>query len=188
QVPRELVHAIIQQESNWNDRAVSIKGACGLMQLMPRTASRRGVPDTFDMKQNISGGVRYLQYLLSQYHGDMRLAVAAYYAGEQRVRGLQYSNQQVIRYVEQVRRRYLKELASHIVLPSSAIKPFPRGMVVPSGGIRLRSRVALGVREISRPLEFASSYTLIEHAPKEALLEEIFPQAVREIRALKQAW
>ena len=76
--------------------------------------------------------------------------------------------------------------ASHvgadIVLPSSAIKPFPRRMVVPSGGIRLRSRVALGVREISRPLEFASSYTLIEHAPKEALLEEIFPQAVKEIQ------
>src|ERR1017187_10584434 len=46
QVPRELVHAIIQQESNWNDRAVSIKGACGLMQLMPRTASRLGVSAT----------------------------------------------------------------------------------------------------------------------------------------------
>ena len=112
-MPRELVHAIIQQESNWNDRAVSTQGACGLMQLMPRTASRLGVSDTFDMKQNISGGVRYLQYLLSQYHGDMRLAVAAYYAGEHRVSGLQYSNQQVIRYVEQVRRRYLKELTSH---------------------------------------------------------------------------
>jgi soluble lytic murein transglycosylase-like protein len=112
-VPRELVRAIIQQESNWNDRAVSIKGACGLMQLMPRTASRLGVSDTFDMKQNISGGVRHLQYLLSQYHGDMRLAVAAYYAGEHRVHGLQYSNQQVIQYVEQVRRRYLKELTSH---------------------------------------------------------------------------
>ena len=79
-------------------------------------------------------------------------------------------------------------VGADIVLPSSAIKPFPRRMVVPSGGIRLCSRVALGVREISRPLEFASSYTLIEHAPKEALLEEIFPQAVREIRALKQAW
>ena len=79
-------------------------------------------------------------------------------------------------------------IGADIVLPSSAIKPFPRRMVVPSGGIRLCSRVALGVREISRPLEFASSYTLIEHAPKEALLEEIFPQAVREIRALKQAW
>jgi soluble lytic murein transglycosylase-like protein len=113
QVPRELVHAIIQQESNWNERAVSVKGACGLMQLMPRTASRLGVSDTFEMKQNISGGVRYLQYLLSQYHGDMRLAVAAYYAGEHRVHGLQYSNQQVIRYVEEVRRRYLKELTSH---------------------------------------------------------------------------
>ena len=79
-------------------------------------------------------------------------------------------------------------LGADIVLPSSSIKPFPQKMHVPSGGIRLRSRVALGVREISRPLEFASSYTLIEHAPKESLLEEIFPQAVREVRALKQAW
>src|ERR1039458_1997646 len=67
-VPRELVRAIIQQESNWNDRAVSIKGASGLMQLMPRTASRLGVSDTFDMKQNIRGGVRYLQHLLTTYH------------------------------------------------------------------------------------------------------------------------
>ena len=113
QVPRELVHAIIQQESNWNDRALSIKGARGLMQLMPGTAARLGVRDSFDMKENIGGGVRYLRDLLIQYHGDMRLAVAAYYAGEHRVHGLQYSNQQVIRYVEQVRRRYLKELASH---------------------------------------------------------------------------
>jgi hypothetical protein len=79
-------------------------------------------------------------------------------------------------------------LGADIVLPSSSIKPFPQKMHVPSGGIRLCSRVALGVREISRPLEFASSYTLIEHAPKESLLEEIFPQAVREVRALKQSW
>jgi len=110
-VPRELVHAIIQQESNWNDRAVSGKGARGLMQLMPNTASGLGVRDAFDMKDNIGGGVRYLRNLLTQYHGDMRLAVAAYYAGEHRVHGLQYSNEQVIRYVEQVRRRYLKELS-----------------------------------------------------------------------------
>ena len=110
-VPRELVHAIIQQESNWNDRAVSGEGARGLMQLMPNTASGLGVRDAFDMKDNIGGGVRYLRNLLIQYHGDMRLAVAAYYAGEHRVHGLQYSNEQVIRYVEQVRRRYLKELS-----------------------------------------------------------------------------
>ena len=110
-VPRELVHAIIQQESNWNDRAVSGKGARGLMQLMPNTASGLGVRDAFDMKDNIGGGVRYLRNLLIQYHGDMRLAVAAYYAGEHHVHGLQYSNEQVIRYVEQVRRRYLRELS-----------------------------------------------------------------------------
>ena len=110
-VPRELVHAIIQQESNWNDRAVSGKGARGLMQLMPNTASGLGVRDAFDMKDNIGGGVRYLRNLLTQYHGDMRLAVAAYYAGEHHVHSLKYSNEQVIRYVEQVRRRYLRELS-----------------------------------------------------------------------------
>ena len=77
-VPTELVHAIIRQESNWNRHAISNDNALGLMQLMPDTATRFGVWNPFDMSQNVGGGVRYLHALLDQYHGDMRLAVAAY--------------------------------------------------------------------------------------------------------------
>ena len=115
QVPLELVHAIIQQESRWNHHAISPKGARGLMQLMPPTAAAFGVRDSFDKGQNIGGGVRYLQVLLREFHGDLRLAVAAYYAGEFRVgrRGLRYSNPEVVSYVRQVRKRYLAELQFH---------------------------------------------------------------------------
>jgi soluble lytic murein transglycosylase-like protein len=115
QVPVELVHAIIAQESGWNHRAVSVKGARGLMQLMPPTAASLRVRDSFDKSQNIGGGVRYLRALLREFHGDMRLAVAAYYAGEYRVghRGLRYSNPEVVSYVRQVRKRYLAELQIH---------------------------------------------------------------------------
>ena len=118
-VPRELVHAIIRQESNWNKNAVSKKNARGLMQLMPDTAARFRVRNPFDMSQNVGGGVRYLQDLLHQYHGDMRLAVAAYYAGEHRIHSLQFSNPDVIRYVQDVRRRYLQELSAKRVSKES---------------------------------------------------------------------
>ena len=111
-VPPELVHAIIRQESNWNQRAISTKNAQGLMQLMPGTAARFGVRNPLEMSQNVGGGVRYLHALLGQYHGDMRLAVAAYYAGEHRIHSFQYSNAEVIRYVQEVRERYLQELSN----------------------------------------------------------------------------
>jgi soluble lytic murein transglycosylase-like protein len=111
-VPAELVHAIIRQESNWNKNAVSRKNARGLMQLMPDTAARFGVRNPFDTSQNVGGGVRYLHALLYQYHGDVRLAVAAYYAGEHRIHSLQYNNAEVIQYVQEVRERYLQELSA----------------------------------------------------------------------------
>jgi len=82
------------------------------MQLMPGTAARFGVRNPFDMSQNVGGGVRYLHALLGHYHGDMRLAVAAYYAGEHRIHSFQYSNAEVIRYVQEVRERYLQELSN----------------------------------------------------------------------------
>ena len=118
-VPAELVHAIIRQESNWNQHAISNNNALGLMQLMPDTAARFGVRNPFDMSQNVGGGVRYLQDLLDQYHGDMRLAVAAYYAGGHRIHSLQFSNPDVIRYVQDVRRRYLQELSAERVSKES---------------------------------------------------------------------
>ena len=84
-VPPELIAAFIDVESRWNPRAVSSKGALGLMQLMPATAERFGARDPFDPEQNIAAGTRYLTTLMWEFHGDMRLVAAAYYVGDRRV-------------------------------------------------------------------------------------------------------
>lgn len=81
-VDEALVRAVIHAESAFNPNAVSHKGAQGLMQLMPETASRFGVVDPFMADQNIRGGVAYLAWLLKRFDGDQRLATAAYNAGE----------------------------------------------------------------------------------------------------------
>jgi hypothetical protein len=78
----ELMFAVAAVESNFDARAVSEKGAQGLMQLMPETAARFGVSDPFNPADNVLGGVRYMRYLLDLFHGDSRLALAAYNAGE----------------------------------------------------------------------------------------------------------
>ena len=85
QVDPKLVNAIIQVESGYNPRAVSRKGARGLMQLIPSTAARFGVQNSFNPKQNIEGGVTYLKYLLDLFGGNVPLSVAAYNAGENAV-------------------------------------------------------------------------------------------------------
>ena len=81
-VEPSLVDSVIRVESNYNPNAVSSAGAMGLMQLIPSTARRFGVNNTFHPEQNIEGGVRYLKYLMQLYNGDERLALAAYNAGE----------------------------------------------------------------------------------------------------------
>ncbi len=80
-----LIKAIIKAESNFNHRAVSPKGARGLMQLMPATASSLQVQDSFHPENNIEGGVRYFRYLLTYLNGNLPLALAAYNAGENAV-------------------------------------------------------------------------------------------------------
>jgi len=82
QVDFALIKAIIRAESGFNPRAVSRKGAKGLMQLMPGTALRMNVSNVFSPKDNIEGGVRYFKYLLSLFDNDLRLSLAAYNAGE----------------------------------------------------------------------------------------------------------
>jgi len=110
-VPVPLVHAIIQRESNWQPCTVSSKGAKGLMQLMPATARRLGVRDSCNIEQNISGGVRYLAWLMRLFHNDLRLVAAGYYAGEDIVarRGLSYHNRDVVSYVARIRATYVFE-------------------------------------------------------------------------------
>jgi soluble lytic murein transglycosylase-like protein len=82
QVDFALIKAIIRAESGFNPIAVSRKGARGLMQLMPETASRVNVSNPFNPRENIEGGVRHFKYLLSLFNNDLKLSLAAYNAGE----------------------------------------------------------------------------------------------------------
>ncbi len=84
-VPFSLVKAIIKVESDFDPNAISRCGARGLMQIMPGTASDLGVTNSFDPRENIIGGVRYLRKLLDQFHGSIPLALAGYNAGPNRI-------------------------------------------------------------------------------------------------------
>jgi soluble lytic murein transglycosylase-like protein len=121
-VDEAFLRAIIHAESAFNPRALSLKGAQGLMQLMPATASDMGVLDAFNTDQNIRGGARYLSLLLHNFNGSERLAAAAYNAGPgavQRYSGVPpYAETQVyVERVETLRKRYVA--AIHTPLASA---------------------------------------------------------------------
>ena len=110
-VESALLHAVIIAESNYNPKAISPKGATGLMQLMPFTARRFGVYNMYDPRQNIQGGARYLAYLLGKFNNDFKLAIAAYNAGENAV--IRHGNQvppyrETVNYVSKVMGLYKK--------------------------------------------------------------------------------
>ena len=121
-VDEALVRAIIQAESAYNPFALSKAGAQGLMQLMPGTAAQYGVSDSYDAQQNINGGVAYLRFLLDMFDGDVRLASAAYNAGENNV--LKYAGvppfaetQVYVQRVGQLYLRYRTEIAARAAAP-----------------------------------------------------------------------
>ena len=80
-----LLLAVIKAESSFNPTVISKAGAVGLMQLIPETAIRHGVRNLYDANDNITGGAKHLRYLLDRFHGNIRLALAAYNAGERKV-------------------------------------------------------------------------------------------------------
>ena len=112
-VPPRLVAAIVAVESEFNPRAVSRRGAQGLMQLMPATAASVDVQDSFDARENIEGGVRHLRVLMDRYRNDLPVVLAAYNAGDRAVlthQGIP-PYRETRQYVIRVLRRFDREAA-----------------------------------------------------------------------------
>ncbi|HKP83246.1 MAG TPA: lytic transglycosylase domain-containing protein [Pyrinomonadaceae bacterium] len=120
-----LLYSIMHQESSFKPRAMSYKGARGLMQLMPPTASRFGVTNIWDPKQNIEGGARYIRFLLDLFSGDVRLALAGYNAGEGAVMKYGY---QVPPYSET--REYVRRIGAryNMIRDPNAVAQAPSGL------------------------------------------------------------
>jgi soluble lytic murein transglycosylase-like protein len=119
-----LIYSIMHQESSFKQRAMSHKGARGLMQLMPATAARFGVTNIWDPKQNIEGGTRYMRFLLDMFGGDVKLALAGYNAGEGAVLKYGYKvppYSETQEYVRRIGRRYslIRDPQAAAVVPAS---------------------------------------------------------------------
>ncbi len=150
QVSPDLVRAVIGVESEFDQWAVSSKGARGLMQLMPATARRLGVLDSFDARQNIFGGTQYLRILTDQFAGDTTLVLAAYNAGENAV--LRYRGVPPYRetrsYVQKVQALLGGFAASPASSQSAAFYTPSEGAVASLRTAAARSRPAPRVRKV----------------------------------------
>ncbi len=128
-VDAALVSAVIKAESDFNPREVSNKGARGLMQLMPATAVRFGVTDSFNAEANIYAGTRYLHWLLDTFHGNADLAVAAYNAGEGNV--WKYNGvppfRETVTYINRIARNIRKAIESKQIAALAADDAAPAG-------------------------------------------------------------
>ena len=136
----DLVNSVIHAESGFNSRAVSPKGARGLMQLMPGTANQLGVNDAFDPQANVTGGSRYLRELLERYNFDLVKALAAYNAGPQRVE--QYRGVPPFRetraYVARIVRDFNRKKLAQQATTEASTPPKSRGAQAPASASRVK--------------------------------------------------
>lgn len=146
-----LLYSVMHQESSFKQRAISHKGARGLMQLMPGTAARYGVTNIFDPKQNIEGGARYMKFLLNRFDGNLSLALAGYNAGEGAVdkygwRIPPYAETQ--EYVRRISRRYslLRDPNAALYAPSLSRTQLAKLNTKQSSPLAIYERSVLTVR------------------------------------------
>ncbi len=125
QLDPSLIHSIIATESDFNPKAVSPKGAKGLMQLMPATAARLGVNNSFDPEQNIRGGVKHFRWLMDNFKNDLNLSLAAYNAGENLVQrlGRVPAIKETLEYVKKITSQYDKKL---LTTQTETLMPIPQ--------------------------------------------------------------
>jgi hypothetical protein len=130
QLDPSLIRSIIAQESGFNPKAVSPKGARGLMQLMPETAARLGVKNSFDPEQNIQAGTKHFKFLMNSFNNNIELSLAAYNAGENLVLRLGKIPEikETRDYVQSITKRYGKKEVSPQVQETSAYQPIIRSV------------------------------------------------------------
>lgn len=153
-VDENLVWAVVRRESGFNPTAVSPKGAMGLMQLMPETATSVGVTEPFDVEQNIAGGIKYLVSCLKQFHGDIGLALAAYNAGPENV--IKYQGcppfAETIQYVASVMQDYAGPPRTRI-FPQKPVEPVvPLQVAAAPGGSRLHWNLPVPLVKTPKPV------------------------------------
>jgi hypothetical protein len=162
-IPPILVAAIVEAESEFNPRAVSRRGARGLMQLMPGTASSLRVSDTLDPYENIEGGVRHLRRLMDRYRGNLPLVLAAYNAGEQAV--MVYGGVPPYRETRQYVNRILRRIGRPDLVPQPRTSSV-HATVIPVATHRIDPNFAL-----LSPPSLAPSATPTSSSPRSAWAE-----------------